>query len=225
MRPYIICHIIASIDGRIDCSMVDKISGNEYYDALEQLDCPSHLEGRVTMEHYSAEPGTFIPKVNKTVGNPSFYVAQKADGYAVSVDTKGRLMWKSNEIDGEPIVCILSELVSEEYLEYLKEKGISWIVTGKEKIDLCNAMEILYEQFGVKRLSVLGGGNINGGFLEAGLLDEISVMIAAGVDGRKGQTSLFDGIADMNRLPVPLTLTSFEKIGDSTLWIRYKVNN
>ena len=31
MKPYIICHMVASVDGRIDCSMVDKISGDEYY--------------------------------------------------------------------------------------------------------------------------------------------------------------------------------------------------
>lgn len=53
MKPYIISHMVASIDGRIDCSMVDKISGDEYYTALEQLGCPSLLEGRVTLEHYT----------------------------------------------------------------------------------------------------------------------------------------------------------------------------
>ena len=61
MKPYVICHMVASIDGRIDCSMVDKISGEEYYTALEQLDCPSLLEGRVTMEHYNAAKGLFVP--------------------------------------------------------------------------------------------------------------------------------------------------------------------
>lgn len=53
-RPYIVCHMVASIDGRIDCSMVDKISGDEYFDALAKLNCPTLLEGRATMEHYSA---------------------------------------------------------------------------------------------------------------------------------------------------------------------------
>ena len=61
MRPYVICHMVASIDGRIDCSMVDKISGEEYYTALEQLDCPSLLEGRVTMEHYNSAKEPFVP--------------------------------------------------------------------------------------------------------------------------------------------------------------------
>ena len=48
MRPYIICHMMASLDGRIDCDMTEKISGDEYYEALETLGCQSELNGRVT---------------------------------------------------------------------------------------------------------------------------------------------------------------------------------
>ena len=33
MKPYIVCHMIQSIDGRIACDMVDKIIGDEYYTA------------------------------------------------------------------------------------------------------------------------------------------------------------------------------------------------
>ncbi len=53
-RPYIICHMISSIDGRIDCSMT------EYYEALGQLQCPSLIMGRVTMELHYASAGRFI---------------------------------------------------------------------------------------------------------------------------------------------------------------------
>ena len=35
-----------SVDGRIDCDMVDKISGNEYYIALKALGCTAVVEGR-----------------------------------------------------------------------------------------------------------------------------------------------------------------------------------
>lgn len=64
MRPYIVCHMVASIDGRIDCAMVDQICGDEYYTTLAELDCPSALEGRVTREHYSADP---TPLAIKTI--------------------------------------------------------------------------------------------------------------------------------------------------------------
>lgn len=42
--------MISSVDGRIDCDMTEQIEGgNEYYEALEALNCPSMLMGRVTM--------------------------------------------------------------------------------------------------------------------------------------------------------------------------------
>ena len=167
MKPYIICHMVASIDGRIDCGMVDKISGDEYYTTLEELDCPTLLEGRVTMAHYYASAEPFVPKVNRPVGAESVYVAEESDAYMVTVDTMGRLRWESNTIEGVPLVCVVSEQVSEEYLETLRQRQISWIAVGKERIDLVRAMDILYGRFGVKRLGLVGGGHINGGVLEA----------------------------------------------------------
>lgn len=223
MKPYIVCHMVASIDGRIDCAMVEKISGDEYYSTLEQLDCPSLLEGRVTMEHYSAAKEPFVPSINKPVGSLSVYVAEESDAYMVSVDTQGRLQWHSNRIDDVPLVCIVSEQASEEYLEMLRKQDISWIAVGKETIDLNVAMEILYEHFHVRRLALLGGGHINGGFLQAGLIDEVSLLLAPGIDGRKGGTTLFDGISDKGCIPVPLQLEKVERLENGIVWLRYKV--
>lgn len=223
MRPYIICHMVASIDGRIDCAMVEKISGDEYYSTLEELDCPSLLEGRVTMEHYNAAKEPFVPIINKPVGKFCTFVAEELDAYMVSVDTWGRLRWKSNNIEGVPLICIVSEKASEEYLETLRQQDISWIAVGKDGIDLAKAMEVLYERFGVKRLGLLGGGHINGGFLEAGLIDEVSLLLAPGIDGRTGETSLFDGISDKGRMPVQLRLEQVKKLKNDVLWIRYKL--
>lgn len=223
MRPYIICHMVASIDGRIDCAMVEKISGDEYYSTLEELDCPSLLEGRVTMEHYNAAKEPFVPIINKPVEKFCTFVAEESDAYMVSVDTWGRLRWKSNNIEGVPLICIVSEKASEEYLETLRQQDISWIAVGKDGIDLAKAMEVLYERFGVKRLGLLGGGHINGGFLEAGLIDEVSLLLAPGIDGRTGETSLFDGISDKGRMPVQLRLEQVKKLKNDVLWIRYKL--
>lgn len=46
-------------------------------------------------------------------------------------------------------------------------------------------MEILADEFNIDRLAIVGGGKINGGFLEAGLVDEISILIGAGVDANR----------------------------------------
>ncbi len=105
----------------------------------------------------------------------------------------------------------------------LRKQEISWIAVGKENIDLNAAMTILYEQFHVKRLALLGGGHINGGFLQAGLIDEVSLLVAPGIDGRKNGTSVFDGIVEMENLPKHLHLTGLERLGNDVIWLRYRL--
>ena len=113
---------------------------------------------------------------------------------------------------------------SSAYHDRLSEQGISWIATGKNGIDLARAMELLAEEFNVERLAVTGGGHINGAFLEAGLLDEVSFMVAPGIDGRAGMAAVFDGIADKNRPATRLRLQSVRQMGE-TVWMRYKFKN
>ena len=222
MRPYIICHMIASVDGRIDCEMTEQIEqGDEYYEALNSLNCPSMLMGRVTMQmHYAlAEP--FIAADTTPIGCEAFHIARKAAAYCVGVDTHGILQWGENEFDGQALLVITDEQCPKAYHDRLTEQGISWIATGKNGINLARAMELLAEKFGVERLAVTGGGHINGAFLEAELLDEVSFMVAPGIDGRGGMAAVFDGIADKNRPATQLHLQSVKQMGEM-VWMRYK---
>lgn len=213
---------MSSIDGRIDCSMVDKISGDEYYSTLASLKCPSCVEGKVTTEHYHSLPGHYEAHDSAPIANETWHKAVVADGYQICPDTNGTLLWNAKQ--PRPLLILLSEKVPEEYLGYLRDRDISYIVTGKDRIDLSRAMEILGEVFGVKRLSVLGGGRINGGFLSAGLIDEVSLLLAPGIDGRTNQPALFDGVSDgPGYLPSRLKLKSVETIADGVLWIKYDV--
>lgn len=212
--------MVASADGRIDCGMVDKISGDEYYSTLETLGCKSSVEGKVTNEHYYSRPGRYTPADATPAGNESWHKAVEADNYHICPDTRGSLLWDADQ--EQPTLILLSEQAPAEYLDYLRGLGFSYIVTGADKIDLPRAMEILHDEFGVERLAVLGGGRINGGFLTAGLIDELSLLLAPGIDGRSGQPALFDGVADGDGFrPVKITLKSFETVGDGVLWLRY----
>lgn len=213
-----------SVDGRIDCPMVDKISGDEYYTALESFGTSSKLSGRVTaaLECPAVKEETAGCTAD-FVGRESVHREVESEEYAVVVDTHGRLQVESGEADGHPLLVVMSQNVTEAHLEMLRANHVSWIATGKERIDLARAMEILRGQFGVERLVVVGGGNINGGFLEARLLDEVSVMVAPGVDGRKGETAVFDGCRWTDGLPYSLKLQSVEQVaGTQTVWLRYK---
>lgn len=222
MKPYIICHMMASLDGRIDCDMTEQIeSGDEYYDALAKLNCPSTLMGRVTMQmHYaSAEPFETIDAT--PIGQEAFCKATESESYIIAIDTHGSLRWPTNVFDGQQLLVIVSEACPKQYLEMLDKQKISWIATGKNHIDLNRAMNLLGEKFGVKRLSVTGGGHINAAFLAAGLLDEVSMMYAPGIDARANMTAAFDGLKDMQRKPVKLKLTHVSQVGEGTVWMRY----
>lgn len=224
MKPYIISHMMMSVDGRIDCPMVAQISGEEYYTALDSFGISSKLSGRVTAAlECAAIKGEMLDNSDAVLGGESVHKATESEEYTIVVDTHGRLQMSSGEAGGHPLLVVMSENVSESHLETLRENYVSWIATGKGRIDLHRAMEILGEQFGVKRLIIVGGGNINGGFLEAGLVDEVSVMMAPGIDGRKGETTVFDGCTWKGESPYHLKLQSVEQVpGTEVIWIRYQ---
>jgi len=214
--------MMSLLDGRIDCDVTEQIEGgDEYYEALGQLGCPSTLMGRVTMQMHYALPEPFDAEDKSSIGNEQCHAAIRAKGYIVAIDTMGKLRWPQNQFDGMPLLVITSEACPKEYHDTLTKQHISWVATGKNGIDLPRAMEILYEEFGVERLSVTGGGNINGAFLKAGLLDEVSMMWCPGIDGRKGMAAAFDGL-DADIAPTKLQLMSMERMGE-TIWAKYKV--
>ena len=92
----------------------------------------------------------------------------------------------------------------------------------KERIDLVRACEILASEFGVERMGIVGDPAINTGFLDAGLLDEISILMGAGIDARQEMPSVFDGFA-MEHPLVHLKLTDVQKFDSDAIWIRYNV--
>ncbi len=220
-RPYIVCYMMTSVDGRIDCKMTTQLPGEEYYPILDSLNCSAHVCGRVTAEMEFAKPGKFESKTHTPLNKEGFSKASMGNSFDVIIDTKGSLLWDGINND-KPILIITSEQVSKEYLAYLEENHVSWIATGKEHVDLTRASEILCNEFGVKRLAVVGGGRINAGFLEAGLIDEVIVLIGTGIDGRKGETSVFDGLPK-DRPVTQLHLEEVKTYESGAVLIRYSV--
>lgn len=218
-KPYIIVHMMTSIDGRIDCGMTAQLDGNnEYYSTLDSLDAPTRVSGHVTAETEMAD-GVFKADGNNKLGKTAFKKNAVADSYNIVADSKGRTRWGKETSTSFPHLVLTSENVSADYIDYLNQNNISWIAAGKEHVDLKRTMEILADEFGVKRLAVVGGGKINGGFLKAGLVDEISLLVGSGVDGRIGQPAVFDGLT--SGTPVPLKLKSVKSYPDGAVWLRY----
>ena len=68
------------------------------------------------------------------------------------------------------------------------------------------------------------GGHINAAFLAAGLLDEVSILVGAGIDGRGGMGAVFDGLP-MERGVTPLKLAGVKAFESDAVWLRYDVKH
>jgi riboflavin biosynthesis pyrimidine reductase len=215
--------MLSSIDGKIDGQTLKGVTpAGEYESTGAQLNGDAWICGRTTMQQHFADPEPFVPDSAMPAGPQPVHVAQRARSYAIAVDTLGKLRWSSAEIDGDHLIAVLSERVPLQYLEMLRGAGISYVVAGRDAVDLTQAVEFLGEHFGIRTLLLEGGGHINGAFLNAGLVDEISLLIAPGVDGRHGIPAVFDGMGPEGGRAVPFTLKSVERRGSETLWIRYE---
>ena len=214
--------MLSSIDGKIDGASLQGLTAPGEYEATgEQLKGDAWICGRTTMQRHFADPEPFVADSQTPAGPQPVHVASRAKSYAVSVDTTGKLKWSSADVQGDHLICVVSERVSPEYLGMLRNTGISYIVSGQEKVDLVHAVKLLGEDFGIRTLLLEGGGHINGAFLEAGMVDEISLLVAPGIDGRREIAAVFDGLSPGDRKAVPVRLKSVERRERDTLWIRY----
>ena len=188
MKPYVICHMNTSIDGRIWHSRwrpsENRIPG--LFERMhEQLGNGSWLIGRVTGSEY-AKAEAYPDRTEQIYRRQSWLKRRGAAAYGIALDAHGRIAWGRSDIGGDPIVAVLTEQVSDAHLSGLRRDGVSYIFAGARELDLALALDILNRELGIERLLLEGGGKSNGSFLRAGLIDEISLAICPAIDGARG---------------------------------------
>ena len=223
MKPHVIMHMMESLDGRItmDHWPKDKSKFDEVYEQLHtELKGDAWIVGRTTMAEFGkgdAKPVT----TSKIFPRETWKAPDLGAGpYAIALDRAGRLHVNISRANDDAIIAVLSSDVSDDHLAELRRDGISYIFAGQnEQLDLAKALETLAAEFGIKRLLLEGGGGINGSFLTAGLIDEISVLLLPLADGTAGP-KLFD------RDDAPahkLELLGVDNLDDHVLHLRYAV--
>jgi len=227
MRPRTICHMAASVDGRIATKgwpARDAVT-REYERIHKQYDADAWLCGRTTMEPFAGKV-----RSNEEVARRHAAGAPRSDfvapgdfaSYAIAIDPSGKLAWESADIDGDHVIAVVSDSVSEEYLEFLRGRSVSYLICGGTEIDLPLTLEKLSSRFSITTVMLEGGGGINGSMLRAGLVDELSVLIVPVADGRTNTPSLFD--AGETAIPAALALDAVERLDSGIVWLRYRAN-
>jgi riboflavin biosynthesis pyrimidine reductase len=188
-RPTVICLMLSSIDGRLHPSRYTKSSQGTVkdwsgvYEAIHNgLSANAWLVGRVTMaEMAKGEPHP--PSDYGKVDRPFHLASRGAGQYAVSIDQSAKLHFNKPDIGGDHVVVVLGADVPDSHLAELAADGVSYIVAPGAEIDLVWALKTLRSELAIERLLLEGGAGINGSFLAAGLVDELSVLVAPALGG------------------------------------------
>ncbi|MBY5973131.1 dihydrofolate reductase family protein [Ferrimonas balearica] len=223
-RPHIICHMITTLDGRLATERwpVSEDRLLQVYDAaVEEMQPDGWITGRETMGHYMAAGE---PQLGPARENRADRIGDAAGrGLGICFDRSGRLRPKGEDLDGDHLVMVLSQRVSQAHVDHLASLGISVVFSGPEGADLAGALARIGAAFGVTRLVLEGGGRINGAFLSAGLIDETSTLVHPTVDGQGGVPAIYDHAADTR--PRTLELMSVTTREDGVVWMRHRVQS
>ncbi|MBE7219699.1 MAG: RibD family protein [Caulobacteraceae bacterium] len=232
MKPHVTCHMLMSVDGRILSSRwrPKENRGGDLFERLhEKLGGGSWLVGRVTGQEFAKGPdGGYPDREGPAPARETRVLRRDAKAYAVVLDAHGKIAWGMAEIDGDPIVVVLTQQVSDAHLKGLEADGVSWIFAGEAEVDLAAALETLNRELGIERLMMEGGGGANGAVLRAGLIDALSLVVCPVVDGARGAPSVFDSDeahADAQAPVAGMTLQSCETLDGGFVWLRYTLQN
>lgn len=233
-RPYIVCHMLTSLDGKITGPYMNDPGAEEasiaYEVTNESYKPDAFLNGRVTID----ENFTFYRKPNLDKNAPKVppgdYVARNnCEMYYVGIDASGRIGYEKNTIKylerpEAHIIAVLSEKASNAYKAFLRKLEISYIISGKEHIDCELAMKKLKSLFHINVVMLSGGGYINYSFLQAGLIDELSILMAPVADGESNTVTLFERADYFKQKTFRFNLKDVTKLEGGTLWLKYTVS-
>ena len=116
------------------------------------------------------------------------------------------------------VIVLLSEKTSEEYISYLKERNYDYYVVGKDKCNLKQSLELLYEKYAAKTILTDKGSILGNLLIEDGLVSEISLLIHPMVVGKKAY-NMFAYLDENLKLEL-IKKESFEK---GYTWNLYQV--
>ncbi|MCE4222996.1 RibD family protein [Methylobacterium sp. C25] len=230
-RPYVICHMTSSVDGRIKVRRWTTLDADDHYETIhKRLEGDAWMCGRITMQGYadSAKPLGKQPDAGQPIDREDHIACKDASGYAVALDARGAMDWGArNDIEGDHVVVVLTERVADDHLWRLRAGGQSYILAGASEVDFPLALQKLRRHFGIARLLLEGGGGINGSMLKAGVVDELSLLLVPAVDGLEGTPAVFDieGTEDETLAKTRrLELKSCEPLDGGTVWLRYGIS-
>lgn len=233
-RPYTICYLNLSAEGHIDGEFMKSPAAAQTTEVFRQrwleMGADAILYGAVTMAMFAQgrlkEP---LPEKGP-LPRQDYKAPCSMDRYYIAMDPKGSIAYEGPCIDTRGrgphgVIHVLTENVADSYLHYLREKGISYIFCGKEKLDPVTMIEKAHSLFGLQKVILSGGAYTDWTLLSQGLIDELQFMLAPVVDGNPEAHTLFRRMPGMEPGVVELELVGAETVAGDGLLITYRPKN
>ena len=229
-KPFVVCHMFVSMDGKIDGQFMgdpNAVPARTEYGKLRNFyDCQATVYGTTTMRAFA---DGLAPKglPHAEISREDYAAPHEDQYYVVSVDPEGILGWDTPyyERAGRPrshVIEALTEQASTDYLAYLRKQGVSYVIAGEKTLDCALLLHKLKTLFGIEKVILAGGGYINGSFLHADLIDEVSIVVAPVADGNTESVSIFEYHDFLpRRSSAAFSLISADKTEGDGLWLRY----
>ena len=185
-RPYIICHILSALDGKITGAFMEteanQNANREFGRIREEYQAQAWLYGTTTTKEFTGFRKPDLSLLSEEVPDGDYVAETGWDLYYVSLDTLGEIAWDSGiyKRAGRPdshIIEILTEKTPSTYRAYLRKQGVSYILAGVDTLDCKVAVQKLKSLFGIGKMLICGGGTVNWSFLSQGVVDELSLLL------------------------------------------------
>lgn len=231
-NPYVICHMLQSIDGRIAGQMFQSSAtlalSQVYQDIGKEYNADAIIYGKTTAEEIFTHNRKLDLSCfsNQQVEKVDFINMNENMEWVVVIDAQGTLAWskttlKHKRLQNKNVIMVLSEKVCQEYLLHLRTLGISYIFAGKSTLSMRKAVEKLGKQFHIKKVLLQGGGIINESFACENLIDELSLVISPVIGGERNVSTSFDSSHFVKLKLIQFQLVKTEIINHSGLWLNY----
>jgi riboflavin biosynthesis pyrimidine reductase len=251
-RPKVVLYVGASVDGRIslgsNSTMFDTYKQPELYGmlcardewesftkAVYEIHKPDmNLEG----SHMLVAENEKLAELPQYTGDPDWLYQDflpddilnrpERKTWTSVVDGRGRFRngYTADCDDPETyMIHLTSEAVPPEYLAFLRERNIPYLIEGENRVDLPKMLEKVKNKLHVNTITTSSGGQLSGALIRSSLLDEINILLSPIVIGGYSIPTLFASPEPEwpTVLPNKLQLIELKHFVNDKLWLRYKV--
>ncbi len=226
-RPITTLFMLESLDGKISTGSTDNFDVDKDFPRIEGVKEGLHqyYELEENTDLFSLNTGRVMAKIG--VNERKDYRDKMIVSFII-IDSRPHL--NSNGID------YLCRWVKKLFLVTTNRNHCAFDLINKydnlevlyyDTLDLSKVLEDLYTNYGVDRLTVQSGGNMNSIFVREKLLDYVNVVVAPILVGGRDVSTLVDGESiksesELSNL-MPLQLLECNKLNESYIELKYKV--